>query len=266
MKQASQPEGGERLVAAEISRGLGTSLFGRRVIVLDETSSTQDAARREAARSPRSGTVIFAESQTKGRGRYNRRWQSTPGEDLTFSVVLRAPEGEFNPSMITVTASVAVCETIVEKLNLPARIKWPNDIMLADGKLAGLLVEVTKPRSHPPAFLLGVGINVNSTPTLKTASSLSSVSGRRIDRAELAREVLRSLDAWFEEARRGHAALVGNHWRRFSSTLGTRVTVVQGSRRFTGRAVDLSDDFGLTLQFPGGSLITFKGEQVSVEH
>jgi BirA family transcriptional regulator, biotin operon repressor / biotin---[acetyl-CoA-carboxylase] ligase len=259
------PESVNPLVAAEISRELRTTMFGRRVIVLDETTSTQDAARKEAAKSAGSGTVIFAESQTKGRGRFTRKWHSAPGEDLTFSVVLRAPHREFNPALITVTASVAVCETVVEKLNLPARIKWPNDVMLADAKLAGILVESFAPRQAPPAYLLGIGLNVNSAPPMKTATSLKAVAGREIDRTALARDLLRALDEWFEEARRGHAALIGNHWRRFSSTLGTRITVVRGRQRFTGRAVDLSDDFGLTIQPDRGAPATFRGEQVTLE-
>ena len=255
---------GGPLAAEEIRDGLATDLFGRRVIVLDETTSTQDVAREEAARSSRSGTVVFAEKQTRGRGRLHRDWQSAPGKDLTFSVVLRAPHHELNPTMLTVTTSVAVCETIVEALNLPARIRWPNDIILAERKIAGILVERTQPRRHPPAFLLGVGVNVNSRPRLKTATSLAEVTGREIDRAWLARELLRSLDGWFEEARRGHTELVGNHWRRFSSTLGTRVTIVRGGHRFTGRAVDISHSLGLTLELDDGLTMTFRGEQVTL--
>lgn len=256
---------GGPLVADEIRAGLHTTVFGRRVIVLDETTSTQDAARREAAGSPCSGTVVFTEEQSRGRGRFHRDWQSTPGKDLTFSVVLRAPDHELNPSLLTVTTSVAVCETVVETLNLPARIRWPNDIVLAGRKIAGILVERTQPRRCPPAFILGVGLNVNSTPTLKTATSLSEVSGHEIDRLSLARELLRSLDNWFEEASRGHTDLVGNHWRRFSSTLGTRITVVRGSHRFTGRVVDISHRLGLTLELDSGLTMTFRGEHVSVE-
>ena len=106
---------------------------------------------------------------------------------------------------------------------------------------------------------------MNSKPGMKDATSLREVAGREIDRTWLARELLRALDEWFEEARLGHTTLVGNHWRRFSSTLGTRVTVIQGRQRFTGRAVDLSDDFGLTLQSERGATMTFKGEQVTLE-
>ena len=256
---------GGPLVPKEIRAELGTTVFGKRVIVLEETSSTQDAARSEAANSSASGTVVFTEKQTKGRGRFHRNWQSTPGKDLTFSVVLRAPHHELNPSMLTVTTSVAVCETIVETLNLPARIRWPNDIILAGRKIAGILVERTQPKRYPPAFLLGVGINVNSRPRLKSATSLGAVSGQEIDRVLLAREVLRSLDGWFEEVTRGHTDLVGDHWRRFSSTLGTRVTIVRGRHRFTGRVVDISDTLGLTLQLDDGLTTTFRGEQVTLQ-
>ena len=255
---------GGPLVAREIRDGLGTDVFGRRIVVLDETTSTQDEARHEAARSSRSGTVIFAETQIRGRGRLQRKWQSTPGEDLTFSVVLRAPHHELNPTILTVTASVAVCETVVEVMNLPARIRWPNDITLAGRKIAGILVERTQPKEHPPAFILGVGVNVNSKPKLKTATSLGEVSQREIDRVWLARELLRSLDGWFEEAKRGHTELVGNHWRRFSSTLGTRVTIVRGGHRFTGRVVDVSHSLGLTLEMDNGLTTTFRGEHVTL--
>jgi BirA family biotin operon repressor/biotin-[acetyl-CoA-carboxylase] ligase len=256
---------GGPLVAEEIRAGLGTTLVARRVITLDETTSTQDVARREASGSSRAGTVVFAEKQSRGRGRFHRPWQSEPGKDLTFSVVLRAPHHELNPSLLTVTASVAVCETIVEVLNLPARIKWPNDIILAERKVAGILVERTQPKHHPPAFILGIGINVNSQPVVKTATSLSTVLGHGIDRLSLARTLLRSLDAWFEEVRLGHTELVGNHWRRFSATLGTRITILSGRHRFTGRVVDISDDFGLTLQLDDGLTTTFRGEHVTVE-
>jgi BirA family biotin operon repressor/biotin-[acetyl-CoA-carboxylase] ligase len=256
---------GGPLVAEEIRHELGTQDLGRRIIVLDETTSTQDAAKREAARTSRSGTVIFAERQTRGRGRFHREWTSSPGDDLTFSAVLRAPQHELNPSLVTVTASVAVCETIVEVLNLPARIKWPNDIILADGKVAGILCERTQPRKQPPAYVLGVGINVNGSPPLDTATSLGEVLGDRVDRLHLARELLRSLDAWFEEVRRGHTDLIGNHWRRLSSTLGTRVTLVRGKHKYTGRVVDIDHDLGLTLQLDDGLTTTFRGEQVTMQ-
>jgi len=256
---------GGPLVASEIRAGLPTLLIARRVLTLDETTSTQDVARREAAGNSRAGTVVFAERQSRGRGRFHRQWRSESGRDLTFSVVLRAPHHELNPSLLTVTASVAVCETIVELLNLPARIRWPNDITLAERKVAGILVERTQPKHHPLAFILGIGINVNSQPALATATSLGAVLGREIDRLELARALLRSLDAWFEEVRLGHTALVGNHWRRFSATLGTRITVLSGRHRFTGRVVDISDDFALTLQLDDGLTQTFRGEHVTVE-
>jgi BirA family biotin operon repressor/biotin-[acetyl-CoA-carboxylase] ligase len=256
---------GGPLVAEEVRAGLGTTLIGRRVITLDETVSTQDVARREAAGSSRAGTVVFAEKQSRGRGRFHREWQSEHRKDLTFSVVLRAPHRDSNPSLLTVTASVAVCETLVEALNLPARIRWPNDILLAGRKVAGILVERTAPAHQPPAFLLGVGVNVNSRPVLESATSLSAVRGRDVDRQELARALLRSLDAWFEEVRQGHTQLVANHWRRFSATLGTRITVRSGRHRFTGRVVDLSDAFGLTLQLDDGLTQDFRGEHVTVE-
>ena len=255
---------GGPLLPEEIRAELGTTLIGKRVIVLGETPSTQDVAKREAAGGARSGTVIVAEGQTRGRGRFQRTWTSSPGEDLTFSLVLRSPHHEFNPSLLTVGSAVAVCEAVVEGLNLPARIKWPNDVLLAEGKFAGILVERAQPRDRPPAFVLGIGINVNSQPTVEDATSLAIVSGRPVDRVLLLKDVLRALDYWFEEARLGSVELLGDHWRRYSSTLGTRVTVVRNRKSYAGYVLDICPVRGLSLQLDDGKTMTFRGEQVTL--
>jgi len=251
-------------VADEIRKDLKTKVIGRRVVVLAEAASTQDEAKAQAATSPRSGTVIFADAQTRGRGRFRRVWQSEPGKDLTFSVVLRAPHHEVNPSLVTVTASVAVCEAVVQSAKIPAEIKWPNDVLVGGKKLAGILVERTSPRFQPPAFILGIGLNVNSKPPLATATSLSAEAGREFDRVTLARELLRELDYWFEEAMLGNVGLIAEHWRLRSATLGMRITLIRAGRRISGRVLDISPAAGLTLQLDNGKTETFKGEQVTV--
>jgi BirA family transcriptional regulator, biotin operon repressor / biotin---[acetyl-CoA-carboxylase] ligase len=250
--------------ADEIRKDLKTKVIGRRVVVLAEAASTQDEAKAEAATSSRSGTVIFAEAQTRGRGRFQRVWQSEPGKDLTFSVVLRAPHAEVSPSLLTVTASVAVCETVVQTASLPAEIKWPNDVLIRGRKVAGILVERTQPKFQPTAFILGIGLNVNSTPALATASSLSAEAGEEFDRVTLAKELLRELDYWFEEARLGNVELIAERWRKRSATMGRRITLIRAGKRISGRVIDISPAAGLTLELDSGKTETFKGEHVTV--
>ena len=103
-------------------------------------------------------------------------------------------------------------------------------------------------------------------PELRTvATSLSMILGRHVDRNALARAVLRSMDYWYQELRRGHDEAISHHWRQYSSTLGRRLTVVENGERFTGRVLDLSLADGLLLRLDGGTTRVFDGARVTVD-
>ena len=139
----------DRLTADDIKAQLKTSLVGSEILVFEETASTNEVVEHLAKSGAREGLVVFAESQTRGRGRRGRAWASPRGKGLWFSVLLRPTLPTNAASRITVAASVAVARAIRQNCGVDARIKWPNDVMVNGKKLAGVLIE-TRSCSSPP--------------------------------------------------------------------------------------------------------------------
>ena len=252
------------LSAQELQSSVRGHLVCRSIQVHRELASTQDAIRKEAGGTDVGGVVVFAERQRRGRGRFGRTWLSAAGENLLFSILLRFPHVEASPSVVTVTASVALCECLFGWMNLPAQIRWPNDILLAGRKVAGILVERTRPRGRPPAYIVGIGLNVNSAPKLETATSIRDITGSAVDRTPLASELLRRLQDWYQLVDDGHDDEVAEHWRRHSSTLGRRITLMSRRRRFSGRVLDMSPAEGLTIQLDNSLPMTFRPEEATL--
>jgi BirA family biotin operon repressor/biotin-[acetyl-CoA-carboxylase] ligase len=251
------------LVADVITDGLKTRIIGRKVRVFESVTSTMDHARELAERGEHeNGTVVLAEEQSAGRGRMGRTWRSNKGKDLLFSVVLVCGEDTV-PSLITVSASLALAEFFRGKAKLNARIRFPNDVVVGKKKLAGILVE----RVRAGAYVLGAGINVNEAePPVAGATSLRAEKKKTFDRNVLARHVLTVLDEWYGKVLERKLDDIDGALRRLSLLLGKSATVIQKGKRFTGIVVHLSALNGLTLATPDGKRLTFKAEQVRLAH
>lgn len=240
----------DRLTADDLRARLKTRVIGADILVFDETGSTNDVVARLARDGAREGLVVFAESQTRGRGRHGRTWVSPRGKGLWFSVLLRPkfPVSAF--ARITVAASVAVARVV----GLTARIKWPNDVTVAGKKLAGIL---TEPRDG--AAILGIGIDVNCDradfppEVVARATSLKIETGQQQDRAALAAEALAQLDAYYRLATDDFDR-VTEEWARRSATLGRQLVVRMGDRRIAGHAQALDGDGALLLRRDDGSV------------
>ena len=169
---------------------------GRILIELDACPSTQDVVRERALEGAPAGTVCTAEHQTAGRGRRGRTWTEAPGTALMFSYLARParPPAELGPLSLVVGISLA------ETLPLDPRLRWPNDLVLGDRKLGGILVELATPPDAAPFAVIGVGINANLTaeqlpPTDRLpATSLLVEGGAPVDRAALRGRLLDALD------------------------------------------------------------------------
>jgi BirA family transcriptional regulator, biotin operon repressor / biotin---[acetyl-CoA-carboxylase] ligase len=197
----------DRLNAAELRAGLGDVLIGRRIVLLDTTTSTNDVVLKMAAEEPAEGLVVFAEHQTAGRGRHGNRWESAAGKGLWFSVLLRPEISVAESAQLTTWAAQSVGQTIAEQFALPATIKLPNDIYVGGKKVAGVLVEMRAQQRAPHFGILGVGVNVDQGPEdfppglRERAASLAMLLGRPVHRAEFAVALLRSLDVTYAALR-----------------------------------------------------------------
>jgi BirA family transcriptional regulator, biotin operon repressor / biotin---[acetyl-CoA-carboxylase] ligase len=186
----------ESLLPEMILAGLRTETIGRDVLVFRETSSTNDRARQAGVAGAGEGLVIFAESQTGGRGTRGRKWVSTAGVGLWFSILLRTRVPVAQWPLLVKMAAVACAETIEKWVEQVVRIKPPNDLILGDGKLAGFLLETSNTWDFQ---VLGVGLNVRSAPIIDgyPTAAVEQFARGRVSRAALAAELLNSFEMWY---------------------------------------------------------------------
>ena len=199
----------DRLIAEQLQAALPGSIIGRKIIVLEETSSTNDAILQVALidRLPSipEGLVVFAEHQTAGRGQRGNRWESTAGKGLWFSILLRPEIQLSNSGRLTISAIEAISDVIRIEFGLEPAIKLPNDVQLSGQKVAGVLVEMRAQDKAPHLAVVGIGINVNQcrddfpAELQDRAISLAMSLGRQVERQNLAVALLRNLDLTFRE-------------------------------------------------------------------
>jgi len=192
--------------AEKIRAELEPAIIGREIIMLEETTSTNASVFERAFSSTPEGLVVFAERQTAGRGQRNNSWESATGKGLWFSILLR-PKIEIGESpRLAEWAARTVAETIACELSLPASVKLPNDVIVAERKVAGVLVEMRAQKNAPHLAIVGIGVNVNHLPEdfseelRDRAISLAIALRRDVDRHEFAIALLRNLDRTYADA------------------------------------------------------------------
>jgi BirA family biotin operon repressor/biotin-[acetyl-CoA-carboxylase] ligase len=260
----------DRLIADDIKAQLNTRVIGSEIVVFDQTASTNDVVEHMARSQAREGLVVFAESQTRGRGRHGRAWVSPRGKGLWFSVLLRPKLTPSAVTRITVAASVAVARVLRQTCRVDARIKWPNDVTVCGKKLAGILTELHAEVDEILYAILGIGIDVKCAredfpPEIAgTTTSLQLEVGVPQDRTELAVQMLKALDDCYYEALTNFEA-VADEWAKLSTTLGKQLVVTMGARRIEGEAQALDGDGALLLRKDDGRVERILGGDVVVE-
>ncbi len=193
------------LVADALQAALGKSIIGREIVVLEETTSTNDAVLRLATSGAGEGFVVFAEHQTAGRGQRGNRWESAPRKGLWFSILLR-PKIELAESVRLVAwATETIADTIQSEFSLAAIIKAPNDVHVSEKKIAGVLVEMRAQEKAAHLAIAGIGINLNQSAQdfpqdlRARATSVAMALDQAVDRQKFAIALLRNLDRSYRE-------------------------------------------------------------------
>jgi BirA family biotin operon repressor/biotin-[acetyl-CoA-carboxylase] ligase len=190
----------DSLRGEELRAALTGPHIGNEILVVEEISSTNDLVWQMAQKGSPDGLVVFAESQTGGRGQRGNRWESAAHLGLWFSILLRPKIGPADSPRVVGWAAKAIVVTIEEEIGLSAQVKLPNDIYLDSRKVAGVLVEMRVEKDGAYAAIAGIGVNVNQTDRdfseqlRQSAGSLAMAAGRQIDRQALALALLRKLD------------------------------------------------------------------------
>ncbi len=245
----------DKLYAHEISADLKTRSLGRKYIYHHEkVSSTNDLAYMLAEDNAPEGTVVVAESQTKGRGRMARQWVSPRGGGIYMSVILRPDAEADEMPAITLIAASAIARSLKNVCGINVGVKWPNDIFLRDKKLCGILTEIKAQPDSVDFLVLGIGMNVN-TPSDKLppcATSLKEHIGESVRRVELVRRMLKDLEDVYSVFGKSGFQALRDECRELSSVLGKKVNVVEHKRRITGTAKDIDEKGALIVQCDSG--------------
>jgi BirA family transcriptional regulator, biotin operon repressor / biotin---[acetyl-CoA-carboxylase] ligase len=263
--RASRPN---PLAADAIRSGLRTKRFGWTLHLYDRLESTNTTALALAETGAPEGTVILADSQTRGRGRMGRVWLSPPNVNLYVSIILRPERVAARIGLWSLAAAVAVARTLEQTLALPARLKWPNDILVRDKKVSGLLLESATQNGRSKYLILGIGLNVNLTrdslpETLRTSvTSLREECGREIDRIEILQRLLEQIELHYQNFRTKPPQAILESYTALSETLGQTVRVLEKNRKWTGNVVGFTPDGALVVQKPDGQNVIVYSEDV----
>ena len=250
----------------KIKANLKTRLVGQKVIVYESTSSTNDVAAEYAKNINNDGLAIFAEEQSVGRGRAANKWLSGRADSILCSVLLT--HSKLNGELLSLACAVATAESIGNLGNKQARIKWPNDIVLNNKKIAGILLE-SKVDNSRTSYIIGIGINCHQKKESfpeelqQSSTSIDIESGLFVDRISLAKRLLTSIDHWLATAEK-NSVKVTNRWRKLSIQLGHRIALIFNGKNFAGNCVGIDPDKGLIVQLDSGGTRFFDAAHTSI--
>ena len=259
------------LHADDLLARLGSArVIGRDIRVFQETTSTNDVIEKLARDGVKEGVVVFAESQTRGRGRLGRKWLSPAKKGLWFSVLLRPGLRPQETTRLTVASATALRRAIAIYTGLNPEVKWPNDILLGGRKVAGILTELRAELDRIGYVILGIGVDANLSASdfpgdlRGQATSLRLALGKPVSRPELAVTILRELERDYARLADGDFAKVADEWEAHCATIGKEVTIRTGERQIRGRAESLGEDGALLLRTEHGHLERVVGGDVEL--
>ena len=254
-----------RLNLRAIEEHLETEFVGRRIVYLTSTGSTQDVARVEAEAGAPAGTTVVAEEQTAGRGRFGRSWVSPAGKNLYLTLLMRPPLERLRS--LSIVAPLAVALAVEEMTGLRPQLKWPNDVLINERKLSGILVESELSGRSVNYALVGIGVNVNfdieEAPEIAgIATSLKRELGRETARERLLATLLNRFEALYEDAAQDRNVV--QQWRSRLGMLGRHVKVTFRDQVEEGLAEDVDSDGNLILVQTDSRRILIEGGEVTL--
>ena len=255
-----------------IREGIIVRVIGRRLLHYQTLTSTMDEAIRLADEGAEEGTVVVAEEQTAGRGRFGRTWVSPKG-NLLLSIILRP--SLYSLRYLSIMAGVAAARGVAAATGLHSSLKWPNDVRVGGKKVGGVLVENSLQANLVQYAVVGIGINVELDsaalgPLSTTATGLNAELGRLVPRERLLRHLLEESDSLYHSLQQGSSPL--DEWRGLLDTLGKQVRVQVSRpgpsgevRVYTGMAEDVDAAGNLLLRTAAGRRVALSAGEVTVQ-
>ncbi len=256
----------DELSAAAIQRDLGTRRLGQRVVYYERVSSTNDVAKQLAHAGEPEGTLVIADEQTAGRGRWGRAWLAPARSSLLMSLVLRPPLAPAHSPRVTMAVALGTCDAIHAETGLEARLKWHNDLLIGGKKCAGILAETGILGDEIEYMVVGLGVNVNFAASVAgipgDATTLADELGAPFPRARLARAILRQVERYYLRLCAGEN--LRPEWAARLVTLGQRVRARSPAGTVAGVAGDVDDDGALLVCRDDGAIARLVAEEVTL--
>lgn len=258
------------LTENEILDNLITKYIGRNIIHFDTIDSTNNKAKELASLGEVEGTTIISEEQTMGRGRLGRTWISPKYKGIWMSIILRPNISPQDASKITQIGAAAVLKAIRD-LELEAFIKWPNDIVLNKKKVCGILTEMSAEIDKINYLVVGIGINVNideyefPKELINMATSLKSVSQKKIDRKNLVSNILNNFEKLYDELIcKNSIDDTIQICKDYSVLLGKEVKIIKNNEEIIAKAIDVNKDGNLVVKYESGETDNIISGEVSI--
>jgi len=250
------------------SRIIPSSLI-KKVYSYDKVDSTNQRAKRIAEEIDNSGILVIAETQTGGKGRRGRQWESPSGTGIWMSIALKPDIEPFRANMLTLVAGLAVCKGIAKSTNLESFIKWPNDIVIHGKKVCGILTEMTAESDYIDYVVTGIGINVNidefPDEIRQVATSIKIEKGTAVSRAELVEHIIDEYEKYYKVfIKTSDMRLLMEEYNAHLINLNKEVKILQGKNTFVATALGINHNGELIVKGQDGKKQAIVSGEVSV--
>lgn len=260
----------DRLRINELKDSLKDSkIIGRDIIYFDTLSSTNTYAMKLSENGCKEGIIIISNSQSSGKGRFDRTWVSPPNKNLYMSIILKPYVSPEEAAILSLMTAVSCVKGLRKISTINTSIKWPNDIVVNDKKLGGILIETRSENKKISIAVIGIGINVNfrfcemPEEIREIATSLKEETGLDYPRTEVVSVILKELDIWYNLFLKGNKEKIIDEWIRHSSTIEKHIRVKSGNFIYSGIAVGV-DEHGRLLLKDNDSIIRISSGDVTV--
>ncbi|TCK90574.1 BirA family biotin operon repressor/biotin-[acetyl-CoA-carboxylase] ligase [Natranaerovirga hydrolytica] len=257
------------LTKEEVELNLNTEFIGKDVKVYESIDSTNKQAKRLAVEDATEGTVVIAEEQTEGKGRRGKSWSSPPKQGLWMTIILKPKIHPSKASMVTLLAGLSVVQAINDCSQNKAQIKWPNDTVINEKKVSGILTEMSSELDLVNYIVVGIGVNVNTQTfddAIKdTATSLYIEEGKSYERAVIAQKILKKFEQnYILFLKEKNLKLVLDTYEKNCINLSRQVKIIHHNEVEYGKAIGISEEGHLIVLDENGTEKLLNSGEVSI--
>ncbi|AND84505.1 biotin--[acetyl-CoA-carboxylase] ligase [Clostridium tyrobutyricum] len=258
------------LTYEEVKNIIHTKYIGQEFFYFDSIDSTNTVGKKLAEKGEPNGTIIVSEEQTMGHGRLGRNWVSPKYKGIWLSIILRPNVDPINVSKITQIAAAAMIRTL-KSLKIDAFVKWPNDIVMNDKKICGILTEMSAELNRVNYVIVGMGINANLDKTdfnkdiLNKATSLKIETNSSINRKIFLGTLINEFEKLYDEFQENFTVTKSIEiCKKYSAVIGNDIKILHSGKEFYAKAIDIEENGELVVQYKDGSIEKLISGEISI--